>query len=54
MHATRLGCAVKFGAKGQNILASALVIQLQDGVHDVPVWPKDEAAVEPALPYRGR
>jgi branched-chain amino acid transport system substrate-binding protein len=44
---------VKFDAKGQNILASALVIQLQDGVHYVPVWPKDKAAVEPALPYKG-
>jgi branched-chain amino acid transport system substrate-binding protein len=44
---------VKFDAKGQNILASALVIQLQDGAHYVPVWPKDKAAVEPALPYKG-
>jgi branched-chain amino acid transport system substrate-binding protein len=44
---------VKFDAKGQNILASALVIQLQDGAHYVPVWPKDRAAAEPALPYKG-
>jgi branched-chain amino acid transport system substrate-binding protein len=44
---------VKFDAKGQNILASALVIQLQDGAHYVPVWPRDKAAVEPALPYKG-
>jgi branched-chain amino acid transport system substrate-binding protein len=44
---------VKFDSKGQNILASALVIQLQDGAHYVPVWPKDKAAAEPALPYKG-
>jgi branched-chain amino acid transport system substrate-binding protein len=44
---------VKFDEKGQNILASALVIQLQDGVHYVPVWPKDKAAVEPSLPHKG-
>jgi branched-chain amino acid transport system substrate-binding protein len=44
---------VKFDDKGQNILASALVIQLQDGVHYVPVWPKENAAAAPALPYKG-
>jgi branched-chain amino acid transport system substrate-binding protein len=44
---------VKFDAKGQNILASALVIQLQDGAHYVPVWPKDQAEAEPILPYKG-
>ena len=31
---------VKFDDKGQNILASGLVIQLQDGENYVPVWPK--------------
>jgi branched-chain amino acid transport system substrate-binding protein len=44
---------VKFDAKGQNVLASALVIQLQDGAHYVPVWPKDKARAEPTLPYKG-
>jgi branched-chain amino acid transport system substrate-binding protein len=44
---------VKFDEKGQNILASALVIQLQDGRHYVPVWPKENALAEPALPYKG-
>jgi branched-chain amino acid transport system substrate-binding protein len=44
---------VKFDEKGQNILASALVIQLQDGAHYVPVWPKENALAEPALPYKG-
>ncbi len=44
---------VKFDEKGQNILASALVIQLQDGAHYAPVWPKERALAEPALPYKG-
>jgi branched-chain amino acid transport system substrate-binding protein len=44
---------VKFDDKGQNILASALVIQLQDGAHYVAVWPKENAAAEPVLPYKG-
>ena len=44
---------VKFDDKGQNILASGLVIQLQDGEHYVPVWPKDKAVTAPALPYKG-
>jgi branched-chain amino acid transport system substrate-binding protein len=44
---------VKFDDKGQNILASALVIQLQDGAHYLPVWPKDKAAADPVLPYKG-
>jgi branched-chain amino acid transport system substrate-binding protein len=44
---------VKFDDKGQNTLASALVIQLQDGAHYVPVWPKEKALAEPALPYKG-
>ena len=34
---------VKFDEKGQNILASGLVIQLQDGENYVPVWPKASA-----------
>src|SRR3954454_11258788 len=44
---------VKFDDKGQNILASGLVIQLQDGENYVPVWPKDKARIAPALPYKG-
>jgi branched-chain amino acid transport system substrate-binding protein len=44
---------VKFDEKGQNILASGLVIQLQDGENYVPVWPKDKARTAPALPYKG-
>ena len=44
---------VKFDDKGQNILASGLVIQLQDGVNYVPVWPKASATAPPAFPYKG-
>jgi branched-chain amino acid transport system substrate-binding protein len=44
---------VKFDEKGQNILASALVIQLQNGKDYVPVWPKEQARAEIALPYKG-
>jgi branched-chain amino acid transport system substrate-binding protein len=44
---------VKFDDKGQNILASGLVIQLQDGVNYVPVWPKDRAKAAPVMPYKG-
>ena len=44
---------VKFDDKGQNILASGLVIQLQDGANYVPVWPKDRAKAAPQLPYKG-
>ena len=44
---------VKFDDKGQNILASGLVIQLQDGENYVPVWPKDKAAKPPVFPYKG-
>src|SRR6202171_301431 len=44
---------VKFDDKGQNILASGLVIQLQDGENYVPVWPKDKAKTPPAFPYKG-
>lgn len=44
---------VKFDEKGQNILASGLVIQLQDGENYVPVWPKTSAQKEPVVPYKG-
>jgi branched-chain amino acid transport system substrate-binding protein len=44
---------VKFNEKGQNILASSLVIQLQDGENYLAVWPKANAAKPPALPYKG-
>jgi branched-chain amino acid transport system substrate-binding protein len=44
---------VKFDEKGQNVLASALVIQLQNGKNYVPVWPKEHAAAEPILTYKG-
>ena len=44
---------VKFDDKGQNTLAAGLVIQLQDGVNYVPVWPKDKAKTAPAFPYKG-
>src|ERR1700742_2699421 len=44
---------VKFDDKGQNTLASGVVIQLQDGVNYVSVWPKDGAQKDPALPYKG-
>jgi branched-chain amino acid transport system substrate-binding protein len=44
---------VKFDEKGQNSLASALVMQLQNGKNYVPVWPKDRATAEPAFPYKG-
>ena len=44
---------VKFDEKGQNILASAVIIQLQDGENYYAVWPKANAAKEPILPYKG-
>jgi branched-chain amino acid transport system substrate-binding protein len=44
---------VRFNEKGQNILAAGLMIQLQNGESYVPVWPKDTANAEPALPYKG-
>jgi branched-chain amino acid transport system substrate-binding protein len=44
---------VKFDDKGQNILASAYIIQLQDGENYVSVWPKASAEKPPGLPYRG-
>src|ERR1700751_2050344 len=44
---------VKFDDKGQNILAPAVVIQLQDGENYVTVWPKENATKAPILPYKG-
>jgi branched-chain amino acid transport system substrate-binding protein len=43
---------VKFDEKGQNVLASSLITQMQGGKY-VPVWPKDKAAGELKLPYKG-
>jgi branched-chain amino acid transport system substrate-binding protein len=44
---------VKFNDKGQNDLASAVMIQLQDGVNYIPVWPKASARKAPVFPYKG-
>jgi branched-chain amino acid transport system substrate-binding protein len=44
---------VKFDDKGQNTLASGLIIQLQDGEDYVAVWPKASAAKAPVMPYKG-
>src|SRR5215475_14480981 len=44
---------VKFDEKGQNTMASGILIQLQDGEHYVAVWPKDSAAKAPMMPYKG-
>jgi branched-chain amino acid transport system substrate-binding protein len=44
---------IKFDDKGQNILASGVIIQLQDGENYVAVWPKANAEKPPALPYKG-
>ena len=44
---------VKFDDKGQNILASGQMIQLQDGVNYVSVWPKANAQKDPVIPYKG-
>jgi branched-chain amino acid transport system substrate-binding protein len=44
---------VKFDEKGQNILASGILIQLQDGENYVAVWPKASAQKDPVLPYKG-
>ncbi|MDE2064055.1 MAG: ABC transporter substrate-binding protein [Bradyrhizobium sp.] len=44
---------VKFNEKGQNVLASSLIIQLQDGEHYVAVWPKGSSDKSPILPYKG-
>jgi len=44
---------VKFDDKGQNILASGVIIQLQDGENYVSVWPKAGAQKPPMIPYKG-
>jgi branched-chain amino acid transport system substrate-binding protein len=44
---------VKFDDKGQNILASAIIIQLQDGENYVAVWPKANAEKAPEKPFKG-
>jgi branched-chain amino acid transport system substrate-binding protein len=44
---------VKFDDKGQNILASGLIIQLQDGENYISVWPKASAEKTPITPYKG-
>src|ERR1700694_3987418 len=44
---------IKFDEKGQNTLASGLLIQLQDGENYVAVWPKASAAKSPVIPYKG-
>jgi branched-chain amino acid transport system substrate-binding protein len=45
---------VKFDDKGQNILASAVIIQLQDdGENYIAVWPKTNATKTPVLPNKG-
>jgi branched-chain amino acid transport system substrate-binding protein len=44
---------VKFDDKGQNTLASAIIIQLQDGENYVAVWPKSNAEKPPMIPYKG-
>jgi branched-chain amino acid transport system substrate-binding protein len=44
---------VKFDDKGQNILASGVIIQLQDGENYVTVWPKGSAEKPPVMPYKG-
>jgi len=44
---------IKFDDKGQNILASGVIIQLQDGENYVTVWPKANAQKPPVMPYKG-
>ena len=44
---------VKFDEKGQNMLASGFIIQLQDGENYVSVWPKASAEKQPMMPYKG-
>jgi branched-chain amino acid transport system substrate-binding protein len=44
---------VKFDDKGQNTLASGILIQLQDGENYVAVWPKANAVKAPEMPYKG-
>ncbi len=43
---------VKFDAKGQNVLASALMVQL-DGTDYRSVWPAAQAAAKLVLPFKG-
>src|SRR5580698_1675606 len=44
---------VKFDEKGQNVLASGFIIQLQDGENYSTVWPKANAGKAPVTPYKG-
>ncbi|WP_407146869.1 ABC transporter substrate-binding protein [Bradyrhizobium sp. ORS 86] len=44
---------VKFDDKGQNVLASGLIIQLQDGENYVAVFPKANAVKPPVMPFKG-
>ena len=44
---------VKFDDKGQNTLASGVIIQLQDGESYVSVWPQASAEKPPVMPYKG-
>jgi branched-chain amino acid transport system substrate-binding protein len=44
---------IKFDEKGQNTLASGVMIQLQDGENYVSVWPKATAQKAPVLPFKG-
>src|SRR4030081_1533355 len=44
---------VKFDEKGQNTLASGVIIQLQDGENYLAVWPKASAEKAPITPYKG-
>jgi len=43
---------VKFDDKGNNILAAAVLIQLQKGEY-VEVWPEANAMAPLQLPYKG-
>jgi branched-chain amino acid transport system substrate-binding protein len=43
---------IKFNDKGQNVLATGLITQIQDGVH-YPVWPKDLATRPVIFPAPG-
>jgi branched-chain amino acid transport system substrate-binding protein len=43
---------IKHGAKGQNTLAAALLVQLV-GKEYVAVWPDKSAVQPPALPFKG-
>src|ERR1700694_4635990 len=44
---------VKFDEKGQNTLASGVIIQLQDGENYVAAWPNAGAQKTPVIPYKG-